>query len=557
MSAGMTASAGGASGLASRARRARLLDAVLLAVLVGFCALFVVWPIACFVWQGLAPAADGSTFASVLADNAGLLANSALVGVLASVLSCVVALAVALVITFGPRLWSRVVTGLVAVSMISPPFVASLAYVELFGRRGLITHGILGLSVSPYGWQGVVLMQALFFAAINVILFTSVLGRVDRASIQAALDLGAPMRRVFSDIIVPLVRPATYVCLLLTFVRSVSDYATPVVIGGKFDTVATQIYVRVVGYSDLRGAAMLNVLLFAVSVAAFLAYRRLDAGVSAASGSLGVSARPAPDEAGFRLTGPVGVAAHVICALFSAFLAVLYLTIAHAAFTRGMGWSAPFTLENLEHLMTFDLGSLRRSIVFSLVTALVSTALGLLAAYYAHRRRVRASVALDFVTTVAYTLPGICLGLGYILAFNRPPVELVGTSAILIAVLVAKELAISTRAFSSALAQVPAELDMAAADLGTPAVGILGRVLAPNLLEAAGVSLVNGFSSAMVSYSAVLFLVTPANKTAVFELFDALSGGKYGDAAMVSLAIIVVTTLVNVIFYKFLLKGRK
>ena len=319
------------------------------------------------------------------------------------------------------------------------------------------------------------------------------------------------MRRVFSGIIVPLVRPATYVCLLLTFVRSVSDYATPVVIGGKFDTVATQIYVRVVGYSDLRSAAMLNVLLFAVSVVAFLAYRRLDAGVSAASGSLGVSARPAPDEAGFRLTGPVGVAAHVICALFSAFLAVLYLTIAHAAFTRGMGWSAPFTLENLEHLMTFDLGSLRRSIVFSLVTALVSTALGLLAAYYAHRRRVRASVALDFVTTVAYTLPGICLGLGYILAFNRPPVELVGTSAILIAVLAAKELAISTRAFSSALAQVPAELDMAAADLGTPAVGILGRVLAPNLLEAAGVSLVNGFSSAMVSDSAVLFLVTPAN----------------------------------------------
>ena len=82
-------------------------------------------------------------------------------------------------------------------------------------------------------------------------------------------------------------------------------------------------------------------------------------------------------------------------------------------------------------------------------------------------------------------------------------------------------------------------------------------MLAPNLLEAAGVSLVNGFSSAMVSYSAVLFLVTPGSKTAVFELFDALSGGKYGEAAMVSLAIIAVTTLVNVIFYKFLLKGRK
>ena len=43
----------------------------------------------------------------------------------------------------------------------------------------------------------------------------------------------------------------------------------------------------------------------------------------------------------------------------------------------------------------------------------------------------------------------------------------------------------------------------------------------------------------------------------VFELFDALSGGKYGQAAMVSLAIIAVTTLVNVVFYKFLLRRGK
>ena len=541
----------------SRVRRSWLADRLLLAALVVFCAVFVVWPIAAFVWQGLAPGQGGASLAGVLSDNAGLLASSALVGVAASVLSVLVALAVSLVVTFGPRPWARVVGALVAVSMISPPFVASLAYIELFGRRGLVTHGLLGLSMSPYGWQGVVLMQALFFAAINVVMLTSVLGRVDKASIQAALDLGAPMRRVFADVIVPLVRPATSVCLLLTFVRSISDYATPVVIGGKFETIATQIYLRVVGYSDLRGAALLNVLLFGASVAAFLAYRRLDAGVAATSGSLGVSARPAPGEAGFRLTGPVGVAAHVVCGAFAAFLAVLYLTIAHAAFTRGMGWGAAPTLENLEHLVTFDLGSLRRSVVFSLASAGISTALGLLAAYYARRRRVRASAVLDFATTVAYTLPGICLGLGYILAFNRPPLELVGTPAILIAVLAAKELAISTRAFSSALAQVPVELDMAAADLGTPDVGILGRVLAPNLLEAAGVSLVNGFSSAMVSYSAVLFLVTPANKTAVFELFDALSGGRYGEAAMVSLALIVVTTLVNVVFYRFLLKGRK
>ena len=540
----------------SRLACGRLIDRVLLAALVLFCAVFIAWPIGSFVWQAVAPGSSSAPIADVLAQNARVLSNSAFVGLLTSLLSCALALAVALVLTFGPVRWARVVEALVTVSMISPPFVASLAYIELFGRRGLVTHGLLGLSVSPYGWWGVVLMQSLFFAAINVILIRSVLERVDRSAVQAALDLGAPMGRVFLDVIVPLLRPALAVCLLLTFVRSISDYATPVVIGGKFETIATQIYVRVVGYSDLGGAAALNLVLFCVASIAFAAYRRLSEADGMASGSLGTSLRPAPGEAGFRLRGVLGALCHVTCAAFVVFLAVLYATIVHAAFTKGMGWSAPFTLDNLEHLVEYNMETIGRSVAYSLLSALLSTGLGLLAAYYAHRRRLVGSAVLDFLTTLPYAIPGLCLGLGYILAFNRPPLELVGTAAIIVCVLASKEIAISTRAFTAALAQVSPELDMAARDLGAPAPSVLAGVLLPNLREAIGVSLVNGFSSSMVAYAAVLFLTAPGHKTAIFELFDALSGGKYGDAAMISLALIAITTTVNAVFHLLLLKRR-
>lgn len=540
----------------SRLARGRLIDRVLLAALVLFCVVFIAWPIGSFVWQAVAPGSSSAPIADVLAQNARVLSNSAFVGLLTSLLSCALALAVALVLTFGPVRWARVVEALVTVSMISPPFVASLAYIELFGRRGLVTHGLLGLSVSPYGWWGVVLMQSLFFAAINVILIRSVLERVDRSAVQAALDLGAPMDRVFLDVIVPLLRPALAVCLLLTFVRSISDYATPVVIGGKFETIATQIYVRVVGYSDLGGAAALNLVLFCVASIAFAAYRRLSEAGGMASGSLGTSLRPASGEAGFRLRGALGTLCHVTCAAFVVFLAVLYATIVHAAFTKGMGWSAPFTLDNLEHLVEYNMDTIGRSVAYSLLSALLSTGLGLLAAYYAHRRRLVGSAVLDFLTTLPYAIPGLCLGLGYILAFNRPPLELVGTAAIIVCVLASKEIAISTRAFTAALAQVSPELDMAARDLGAPAPSVLAGVLLPNLREAIGVSLVNGFSSSMVAYAAVLFLTAPGHKTAIFELFDALSGGKYGDAAMISLALIAITTTVNAVFHLLLLKRR-
>ena len=540
----------------SRFVRGRAVDLALGIFLCAFCAVFIAWPIGSFVWQAVGTPEGLGALGRTILDNGPVLANSAFVGTATSVLSCDIALAASLVLVYGSRAWARVVGALVTISLVSPPFVASLAYIELFGRRGLITHGLLGLSVSPYGWQGIVLMQALFFSSINVMLLRSVLSRVDRDAVRVARDLGAPMGRVFLDVVVPLLKPALAVCLLLTFVRSVSDYATPVVIGGKFETVATQIYVRVVGYSDLGSAAALNLVLFFAAALAFTAYRRLGVTGEATSGTLAEPAGATRDEAGFELTGALGLAAYLVTGLFLAVLLALYVAIVHAAFTKGMGLNAPFTLDNLEHLVEFNLDAVGRSVLYSLLSAVLSTALGLLSAYYVHRRGVRGGAVLDFLTSLPYTIPGICLGLGYVLAFNRPPLELVGTAAIIIAVLASKEVAVSTRAFSAALAQIPPEFDMAARDLGATGPEVLFGVVAPNLRGAVGVSLVNGFSSSMVAYAAVLFLIAPGHKTAIFELFDALSGGKYGEAAMISVVLVGITALVNALFYRLLLKRR-
>ena len=61
------------------------------------------------------------------------------------------------------------------ISMVSPPFIASLAYIQLFGRNGLITKGVFGLSLNPYGWLGVVVMQTLFFSSLNALMIIGML----------------------------------------------------------------------------------------------------------------------------------------------------------------------------------------------------------------------------------------------------------------------------------------------------------------------------------------------------------------------------------------------
>ncbi len=571
----------GAGATAPRGRGRRrgagsdVLDCLLLTLTCVAVILFIVYPLACMVGQSLRGGAQASLslYAQVVTGAAGLIWNSAFTGALTSLLATALSLLIALCVVFAPRWIRRVLTAFLLVSVVSPPFVTSLAYIELFGRRGLITHGLLGLSVMPYGWVGVVLMQALFFTAINVVLIVSVLDRLDRRMLQAAMDLGAPMRAVFARVILPMLAPTLAVCLLLTFVRSVADYGTPVVIGGSFETISTEIYMQVIGYSDLESAAVLNVLLLGVSVVVFAAYVRLTrrsdrlvAG-SAGAGSLARDGAPAgrgadsgtagAGEAGFRLRGVLGALSYAAGGLFACLMALLYFTVFHTALTKGLGWDAPLTTEYVRHLFDYDWDSFVRSVEYALAAAAGGTAIGAVVAYYVQRRHVRGGKLLELAVTLPYMLPGTCFGLGYILAFNSVPLKLTGTAAIVVLSMVFKQLTISTRAFSTTMAQVSPTLDMAARDLGASRLRTLTDVILPNVRNAFVVSFVNSFSTSMVTYSAVIFLVTPGHKTAVFQLFDALSTGKYGQAAAVACLIVIVTVLVNLAFSSFLLKGRR
>ena len=75
--------------------------------------------------------------------------------------------------------------------MVSPPFIASLAYIQLFGRNGLITKGVFGLSLNPYGWLGVVVMQTLFFSSLNALMIIGMLRKMDMSLVRSSFDLGA------------------------------------------------------------------------------------------------------------------------------------------------------------------------------------------------------------------------------------------------------------------------------------------------------------------------------------------------------------------------------
>lgn len=533
----------------SGARFYNILDRIVLMILVGLVCLFVLYPLLCIIKQSVS-GAHGFSFAaykSIFDKNLHLLKNSVFVAVLSALISTGLAVAVAFSVRFTFKKLRGCLMGILLISMVSPPFIASLAYIQLFGRNGLISKGLLGLSLNPYGWIGVVIMQSLFFTSLNALLLIGMLERIDLSMLQASADLGATRGRTLYKIVLPLIRPSLLICFLLSFIRSMADFGTPIVIGGRFETVATEIYMQIIGYSDLSKSSALNVLLLIPALAGFVLYRylmRKNDKIFAGNNNKATGA-----EEDFRLKGTSAVIVYLIAAIFFVTMILEYGSIFLNSFTKNMRGTLTFTTQYFDALLERNMDTFVRSIAYALIVAFVGTFVGILLSYYIERRRIRFGNLIDFVVTMPYMLPGSCFGIGYILAFNHEPLKLTGTALIVIANMIFKQMSITTKAVTASFSQISLNIDDAARDLGANKLRVFWDVLLPNLKPAFATGFVNNFTNAMITAGSVIFLITPGQKIAVFTLFDSINTGKYGEASMIATFIIWITVLINVIFY--------
>ena len=104
-------------------------------------------------------------------------------------------------------------------------------------------------------------MQSLSSSSMNAFILTGIINRIDKDIIKSSLDLGANTSYTIRKIILPMMKPGILNVALLTFVRSLSDFGTPMTIGGAFNVLATQAYLNVIAYSKMELAAAICVLI--------------------------------------------------------------------------------------------------------------------------------------------------------------------------------------------------------------------------------------------------------------------------------------------------------
>ena len=470
-------------------------------------------------------------------------------------------LAFALIVTRTTFRWRRPLRVLSVLPIITPPFVIGLGLILLFGRAGLVNRLLeFAFGIEPtrwiYGFQGVLLAQVFAFTPIAFLVLIGVVEGIAPSLEEAAQTLRADRRATFFTISLPLMRPGLANAFLISFIESIADFGNPILLGGNFGVLSTEIFFSVVGAQlDQGRAATLGIVLLAFALGAFLLQRRvLGRRVYTAVSGKGDAGLPA------ALPGGVRAACYAIVLPWTLLTIVIYAMALAGGFVETWGRDYTPTLRHYVKAFGIEWGqhgllwtgaawnSFWTTVRLSAIAAPLTAAIGILAAYLLTRQRFVGRSVFEFGTLLSFAIPGTVIGVAYILAFNVPPIEITGTAIILVACNVFRNMPVGVRAGMASIAQIDRSLDEAAMTLRARGWTTLRTIVLPLLKPAIVAALVYSFVRAVTTVSAVIFLVSAEHEMATTYIINRVVNGDYGVAiAYCSVLIVLMLAVIGLI----------
>jgi iron(III) transport system permease protein len=556
------------------------------AVIVASIILFTAWPVLNILSYIVSPRGNltgAQAFADRLFDakiwglscvtarvTCGVFWNTLVLAISTATAATALGLAFALIVTrtgFPLKKGMRLLTVL---PIITPPFVIGLGLILIFGRSGVVNQmaeSAFGWQLGRwiYGWNGVWLAQVFSFTPTAFLVLIGVVEGISPTMEEASNTLRADKMRTFSAVTFPLMLPGLANAWLVVFVESLADFGNPIVLGGSFGVLSTEIFFSVVGaQQDFGRAGVLAAILLVLALAAFMIQRKV-VGTRSYVSMTGKGDTGLPQS----LPTPIRRAAFGIAIPWAILTIVVYSMALAGAFVKVWGRDWTLTLDHFRRAFAIEYardgsmimagqawGSLWTTLKLATVAAPITATIGLLAAWLLSRQQFAGKTALEFALMLTFAVPGTVIGVAYILTYNLPPLEITGTAFILVACFVFRNLPVGVRSGVAAMSQLDKSLDEAAITLRASTFRALTTVVLPLLKPAIITALVYSFVRAMTTVSAVIFLVSAEYEMATVFIINRVINGDYG-LAIAYCAVLIVIMMAAIGMIQLLVGKRK
>ena len=546
--------------------------AVCVGALVAAILLFTVWPVFTILMQAIVPP-KGLTLADAFTQRflhpkiwglsclagggaCGVAWNTLVLALATATTSTFLGLCFALIVTRTGFPFKRGLRLLTVLPIITPPFVIGLGLILIFGRSGLVNQAVsamFGVELGRwiYGFNGVWLAQVFSFTPTAFLVLIGIVQGISPTMEEAAQTLRASPSRSFNAVTLPLMMPGITNAILVVFVESLADFGNPIVLGGSFGVLSTEIFFAVVGAQvDFGRAATLALVLLGFALTAFLIQRRV-------LGTRSYVSMTGKGDAGLQqgLPGWIRRLAFAVAIPWAMLTILVYALALAGGFVKIWGRDWTPTLSHFGRAFAIDWGvngivwsggawsSLFTTLKLAGVAAPLTAACGLLASWLLTRQRFVGRTALEFGLMLSFCVPGTVIGVAYILTYNIPPLEITGTALILVICFVFRNMPVGVRSGMAAMSQLDRSLDEAAITLRASTFRTLRVVVLPLLKPAIVTALVYSFVRAVTTVSAVIFLVSAQHEMATVFIINRVINGDYGLAIAYSTVLIVLMVI--------------
>jgi len=446
--------------------------------------------------------------------------------------------------------WKALWRNIALIPILAPSMLAALSFIYLFGNQGVLKGvlGWFGLS-TVYGLPGMVLAMTFSSFPHAVMIILAGLSLSDARLYEAADSLGTPGWRKFWTITLPGARYGLISAAMVVFTMAVSEFGVPKVIGGNYSVLAIDIYKQVIGQQNFQIGAVVGLMLLVPALAAFFvdwAVRHRQKALLSAR-SVPYSPRPSPLRDRLLLAFLVLISA--------AMLLVIGMAV-FGSFVKVWPYNLSFTLHHYTY--GFEEAGVDRAYPNSLLMAgwcaFAGGLLTFLGAYWLEKTRgadvLRPLIRVQAMVPMA--VPGLVLGIGYILFFNHPsnPLNfLYGTMTILVLSTIIHFYSSSHLTAVTALKQLDSEFESVSASLKVPFYKTLWRVTMPVCLPSIIDISRYYFVNAMTTISAVVFLYSPKTMLASISIVHLDEAGNVGSAAAMATLIVATSGAVTLLSF--------
>ena len=443
----------------------------------------------------------------------------------------------------------------IIMSLMSPPFIGAYSWIILMGRNGLVAKlfALFGAKAPTiYGREGIIFVFTLHLFPYIYLYTSGAMNSIDASLEEAAENLGMSKLKRIWTVTLPVILPSILAGCVMVFMTALADFGTPMLLGEGYVVLPVLVYNEYMSESAVNPymASALSVIIVSCSLLV-LAFQKL---VIDKRNYMMSSLRP-PQETKLHGWKRVLMSIPIYIVVFLAFLPQIVVVCQSFVERSFSGMVKGINLNNYRAILSRLGTNIRNTYVFSLVAIVFIVFVGILVSYVLVRKKGKVATLIDTLIMFPYVIPGSVLGIGLIIAFNRKPIVLVGTAAIMIISYVIRKLPYTVRSGTAFLYQMDPFVEEASINLGVSPMKtfftVTARMMLPGVMSGAVLSwitCINELSSSIMLYSGKTSTIAVAIYQEVTRMSD-------GTAAALA-TILTVTTIISLLVVFRATKGK-